>query len=158
MAKVSKDKLKALIKECLVEILNEGLAGSLSSQKTSSLITGDLSDDDEADPYTPKKVVQKMQQQQKRTIADDRRIQESKGSSVAARATNVPILQEMLSDPATLAAARNMRGASETGGGAGSTIDTSDQPGIPAEKIEALGNSSNWAAIAFAQTRRPGMP
>jgi len=152
MAKVSKDKLKALIKECLVEILNEGLTKTISESRSSSLSSDDL--DDPAIWTSPKKLA--APQQQKRIIADDRRLQESRNT--AARATSVPILQEMLNDPATLAAARNMRGATESGGGAGSIIDTSDQQGIPAEKIEALGDSGNWAAIAFAQTRRPGMP
>jgi hypothetical protein len=33
--KINKNQIKAIVKECLIEILNEGLAGSLSTQQSS---------------------------------------------------------------------------------------------------------------------------
>jgi hypothetical protein len=162
MAKMTKSALKRLVKECLVEILAEGLAdspGSLvesvqsaRSAKSSSMGLGKRSPLDEV--------------ARPRSASLDRKVAnrnfDQNVSQAVNHLTDDPVMRSILSDTArtTLQSVgnqdprlgQNSAPASMTGPNpsAGPTM-----PGDPAQIFEAIspGSSDKWAQLAFAPTK-----
>lgn len=130
--KISKSKLKELIKECIVEILSEGLGSSKLTEATSR--------------PAPKKRPAHTTQRSKAldSIKFDQRI-----NDVASTMTNDPVMQSIFSDTAKTTLQDQLQ-------------HTRNSPAIPpgadiATTTAALSSpedlfegSSNWATLAFS--------
>tara|TARA_B100001094_G_C18179304_1_gene799842 strand:- start:486 stop:893 length:408 start_codon:yes stop_codon:yes gene_type:complete len=132
MAKVSRTVLKSLVKECLVEILSEGLVGSSEKIQESK-----------------NRTVRKPQPVKKRKIVKKDIIPET-----ITNITDDPLMQSIFADTArtTLqeqASAENNPRVT-TGDSAARMADSSDPTELFGEA------ASNWATLAFSEKKLPG--
>jgi hypothetical protein len=144
MAKISKTALKGLIKECLVEILQEGLATQLMTsnppvkkrkRKLSSINSASHVIDEHADPRRRRNYNPSLDTPI--TSLSDR------VSPTIARVSSDPSIQALLEDTAattlkTQHGAENQRGPQA-------------QTDVPLESLGA--NVRNWAAMAFSEDK-----
>ncbi len=136
MTKLSKTVLKGIVKECLIEILSEGIGSD--SKKT---IT---------EHSMSKKRKKQKQSSSSRNYLDKISYQKRKPKKVTTNITNDPILNEILADTAssTLQEQLSAEGRKNTsvmvGGDAAAKIVNNTSP------EELFGeNASKWAALAF---------
>ena len=136
MAKLTKNQLKSIVKECLVEILSEGLA-------TSSDIV----------------LKTRSQTSKKRTLKDSgpkRNIRNSENFNKAAERkaaslTSDPIMQSILADTART----TLQEQAQADKRAGVNVSETAQPGKNIEDIPIFAEGSqNWAALAFSEKKR----
>ena len=152
MAKLTKNQLKDIVKECLVEILEEGLSNSMGS---SHLI--------ESSRSTPKnnKSTSRAKRQPQRKLhrhldsvsynqeaPQNDRFEESISNTVQ-NLTSDPIMASIFSDTARTTL-QEMSSAESSGQGRPSQME-SVAPGKDISDIDIFsGASQNWAALAFA--------
>ena len=140
MAKFSRNQLKGLVKECLVEILSEGLMGDVSNFSPSSAPSG-----------RTKKISQRKPTGSRRPGTESVKFGNAVNESVNAL-TSDPIMSSIFSDTAqhTLQeqiSAEGARGSSRPADAAAATVAESD-PG------DLFGDSaSNWAHLAFSDKK-----
>jgi len=145
MAKLTRSKLKSLVKECLVEILEEGISSSSSSHVMESKT-----------PHTHKTNSFKSKKKHvlKNSSLDEVRYnnnyQESIDKRVAA-VTSDPIMSSIFADTAATTLQEQInseprgRGQSMT-----SMAEAFDAPGGDISNVDLFSESSkNWAALAF---------
>lgn len=137
MAKVSRTILKSLVKECLVEILSEGLVGASNQIEESRKVK-------------PRKAIPKAIPK----VSKKRVIKEDIIPETIKNMTDDPLMQSIFADTAktTLqeqaSAERNPRVVA--GDSASRTVDRSD----PTELFGEAAN--NWATLAFSEKKLPG--
>ncbi len=140
MAKLTKTQLKSIVKECLVEILAEGLASSADVMV-------------EARQTKPSKKVSAAPKRRKNPALDEvkfNRAAESKAASI----TDDPIMQSILADTAKSTLQEQAR-ADSRGAGAVSMKETV-APGKNIEDIPIFAEGAqNWAALAFTEKKLP---
>lgn len=126
MAKFSRDQLKSLIKECLLEILSEGAGGQVSPRQRLQGKTAPAA----ASKPTPSS----------RSTNEnfDRAIDGAVGI-----VTDDPILREILGDTARTTLQKQLAGDEQSKGGAGLS---SGKDSIP---VDVFSGSGKWAALAF---------
>lgn len=134
MAKVSRAVLKSLVKECLVEILSEGLVGASEQIQESKKV---------AAKRKPAPVAKK------RKVVKEAVIPETiKGM------TDDPLMQSIFADTAKTTLREQMSAESNprviAGDSASRIVDESD----PAELFGEAAN--NWAHLAFSEKKLPG--
>lgn len=128
MSKMTKTQLKSIVKECLVEILAEGLGGNASETKKKNLV--------------------KRRKQEEKRLREHRQKFEVKVDNTVSQITTDPVMQSILQDTARTTLQEQM--SSEAPGTAGS----SHMPGAPNSAGVNLDNifdgpSQNWGKLAF---------
>ena len=128
MAKVNRNTLKEIVKECLVEILSEGLSGDGRQLKEN----------------TARKSIQKKSAPKRRLNPNFKKNTDNVVNSV----TSDPVMASIFSDTAqtTLQEQTSAENRSPVVGG-----DTASQIASQNNPTELFGESSqNWAALAFS--------
>jgi hypothetical protein len=141
MAKLNRRQLKGIVKECLLEILTEGIAAPVIEESISL-----------SETRSPRKRKQPQSSQSARKDPDfDRAVKES----VQMLSSN-PIFQDIFDDTArtTLQEHLNADPQRSTGGALSAGPLANAGNSIPVEVFDGAesfgGNSSKWAALAFA--------
>ena len=154
MAKLTKTQLKGIVKECLVEILTEGLAGGShllearntpaprrNTQSRKRMPARSQSPALDKVMYTPR---QESVQQPTQPERFDNAINETVSSL-----TNDPVMSQIFADTARTTLQERMQAESGQPG-APSMMETA-APGVDIDQVDIFSESSqNWAALAFA--------
>lgn len=155
MAKLTKSQLKGIVKECLVEILEEGLSSSLSP---SHLIEASSQPKKRRSPKTSKRNPQRTLHKALDSVVynqqdtENERFEESVNNTVQ-NLTSDPIMASIFTDTARTTL-QEMASADSAGQGRPSQME-SVAPGKDLSEIDIFsGASQNWAALAFAD--KPG--
>ena len=143
MAKVSRSMLKSIVKECLVEILAEGLSG------------GDVSELNESfslqNNISPSRKSNRIKQ--KDSFKKDKVLNpnfEEKTKQIISQATKDPIMASILEDTAQTTL-QEQNGADRPNQFTAKPTDTYSQIANESDPTEMFGNASaNWAALAFS--------
>ena len=141
MAKLSRTALKGLVKECLVEILAEGLAMDAAKSRVSSVA-----------PLTEsrKRIVKK---EPKRTKANIEAAQDRHSHLVDSLAGSDPVMQDIFNDTLrnTITAQSTV---SENSSHAQRMVhgDTATKEMISSDPMALFEGSSSWASLAFSNT------
>ena len=139
MAKVSKSLLKEIVKECLVEILAEGLTGG--DVKT-------LKENVENVSYAHNRNIQKMLPPKNTKKVTNKKFKENTKKAISA-ATKDPVMASLLADTAktTLQEQNQADGPANF---AGKPTDNASKIVSESDPSELFGESSNnWAHLAF---------
>ncbi len=133
MAKLTKNQLKSIVKECLVEILSEGLASS-----------GDIMV--EASSRKPTRTNRAAPAKAKRKpVLDEVKFNDA-ANARAASITNDPIMQSILADTAR----STLQEQAQADRGRGVSLQETVEPGKNIEDIPIFAEGAqNWAALAF---------
>ena len=138
MAKLSRKMLKSLVKECLVEILSEGIGGGRDIH-TSQL--------------RERKQLEMERQHLKRSKALDNIRFEKKVESTVGQITDDPLMASLLADTAATTLQEQANAESYPGMTPSSGIISEGAPGA---SLDVFGGASqNWAALAFADKKLP---
>ena len=148
MAKVTRALLKDLVKECLLEVLEEGIGGTSNNLRA---------------PAAPSPLINEVQRRQPRPAAS--RLQRGLDFVKTTNSTDINkssgptgnIMADILADtanntlPKMLAAEKSRGGASmvermERG-------DTATRAMVAADPMELFEGSSNWASLAFPDAK-----
>ena len=143
MAKVSRDMLKGLVKECLVEILAEGLTGGDTEELNENFSMS-----------KPKKTFkQTMKKVDKPAIASQKVVNErfeENTQKIISQATNDPIMAAILSDTAKTTL-QEQNTADRPNQFSAKPTDTYSQIASESDPMELFGGASNnWASLAFS--------
>ena len=139
MAKLSRTELKGIVKECLMEILTEGL------RETALEIN-------EA-PRSRKRKVSKPRQTNLRPAADNVRFTSAVETTVN-KVTNDPLMASLLSDTASTTLQEQINHGDK------SSLSTGGTAGIPIESPDLdifSGASQNCADLAFGSPKKSSM-
>lgn len=135
MAKVSRSMLKSIVKECLVELLAEGLSGGDTESLNESLSLRD------AIPSTAKSFSSPK-------VSNPRF--EEKTKQVISQATKDPIMASILEDTAQTTL-QEQNGADRPNQFTAKPTDTYSQIASESDPMSMFeGSSENWAALAFS--------
>jgi len=138
MAKLSRKMLKSLVKECLVEILSEGIGEKTNTHSTH---------------LRERKQLEIERQHLKRTQALDNVKFENKVQTTVDQITSDPLMASILADTATTTLQEQAQAESYPG--------MAPSPGIMSEgpqgtSLDSFGAApENWAALAFADKKMP---
>lgn len=140
MAKLSKTVLKGIVKECLVEILSEGLAGNQASLSEASL----------RKPNPPRRKEKSRKEPGNRLPVDTVSFTNAVDKTVK-KVTNDPVMAMLLSDTAsTTLQEQYSAGESSLAGNAATA-------GIPLDEsagLDIFGDAAqNWADLAFSDPK-----
>lgn len=139
MAKVSRKMLKSIVKECLVEILAEGLTGGNTQELSEGIssIKPSLSQDTFSNN---KKIVNEKFEDNTRKIIS--------------HATKDPVMAELLADTAQTTL-QEQNTADRPNQFTAKPTDTYSKAVSEADPMEMFGGSSNnWAALAFSDSKK----
>ena len=141
MAKVSRSMLKSIVKECLVELLAEGLSGGDTESLNESLSLKETYSDIEQD-FKP------VRKTSERKVVNHNFEQKTK--QIISNATKDPIMASILEDTANTTL-QEQNTADRPNQFTAKPIDTYSQIANEADPMELFGgSSSNWAALAFS--------
>ena len=139
MAKLTKTQLKSIVKECLVEILSEGLSSS-----------GDVMV--EATAKKPTRTNRAAPAVKKRNPALDQVKFDNAAHSRAASITDDPIMQSILADTAKT----TLQEMAQADRGQGVNLQETAAPGKNIEEVPIFAEGAqNWATLAFADKKLP---
>ena len=139
MAKVSRKMLKSIVKECLVEILAEGLTGGNTQELSESISSIKPSLSQDTFSNNKKVVNEKFEDNTKKVIA---------------HATKDPVMAELLADTAQTTL-QEQNGADRPNQFTAKPTDTYSKAVSEADPMEMFGGSSNnWAALAFSDSKK----
>ena len=140
MAKVSRSMLKSIVKECLVELLAEGLSGGDTASLNES-----LSLDSKA---TFKQEMMPEESKSLNKVVNPNFKQKTK--QVISQATNDPIMASILEDTAQTTL-QEQNTADRPNQFTAKPTDTYSQIANESDPMEIFGGASNnWAALAFS--------
>ena len=144
MAKVSRSMLKSIVKECLVEILAEGITG------------GDVEELNESFKGTKPKLMPRIHEEKARSsrkkVTNDSFEENTK--KAISKATNDPIMAELLADTAKTTL-QEQNGADSPSKFTAKPTDSYSRIVENNDPMELFGNSSsNWANLAFADNKK----
>jgi hypothetical protein len=140
MAKLSRSELKGIVKECLMEILSEGL--------------GDTALDLNESPRPRKRKAATVRTSNVGSASRPAQRNEKFASAVentVSRATNDPLMAALLADTASTTLQEQINHGEE------SSLRSDGDVGIPIENPELdmfAGASQNWADLAFASSKK----
>ena len=139
MAKVSRSMLKSIVKECLVELLAEGLSGGDTSSLNESLTsTNSTSNFKQA----------AMPTQSSKKVVNERF--EDNTNKVISQATNDPIMASILQDTAKTTL-QEQNGVDRPNQFTAKPTDTYSQIASESDPMEMFeGAANNWASLAFS--------
>lgn len=139
MAKVTRSVLKELVKECLVEILSEGLINS----------SEDLRESKKRKPKKTSRIDESVFVERKKMLRKNIRAQENAVKSRVSNITQDPIMQDILADTAATTFKEQPLGESKS--------KRDYVPGDAAAKAvydneleDLFEGSENWASLAFS--------
>ena len=139
MAKLTKNQLKSIVKECLVEILSEGLATS------ADMIV-------EAKKESPLRKASRPSGRPKRRSALDEVKFNNAAEHRAASITDDPIMRSILADTAKT----TLQEQAQADRGQGVSMQETAAPGKNIEDIPIFAEGAqNWAALAFTEKKLP---
>jgi len=140
MAKVSRKMLKSIVKECLVEILAEGLTGGNSQELNESISSVKPTRSLDRNFSNNEKVVnEKFEDNTKKIIS---------------HATKDPVMAELLADTAQTTL-QEQNGADRPNQFTAKPTDTYSQIASESDPMDLFGGSSNnWAALAFSDSNK----
>ena len=127
--KMSRSKLKSIVKECLVEILAEGLEGSTSK-------------------LNERKNLEARRLNEERALQERRRKLETSIESTVSNLTDDSIMQSILADTARTTLQEQMSHESQ-----GPGMSNGGAPGINLDKIFSE-SANNWSKLAFSEKKR----
>jgi hypothetical protein len=135
MAKISKKQLKSVVKECLVELLSEGLESNLAS----------LSSKKQA-------AVQRKQEEQR--LAEHRQRFEVNVDNAVSHVTDDPVMQSILQDTARTTLQE------QTSNDKSSRSSMSSAPGTAGIDLDTIFQEpkNNWSKLAFDKGRAGNIP
>jgi len=140
MAKVSRKMLKSIVKECLVEILAEGLTGGNSQELNESISSVKSTRSLDSNFSNNEKVVNEK-------FEDNTR-------KVISHATKDPVMAELLADTAQTTL-QEQNGADRPNQFTAKPTDTYSQIASESDPMDLFGGSSNnWAALAFSDSNK----
>jgi len=144
MSKLSRTELKNIVKECLVEILSEGLASTSKAKYSKQSI---------AEGTTRR--TKNKQQSQKRSYLDNIKFApnnaENKKELMTVNLTSNPILNEMLADTKATTLQEQLSAEGRKGLNVSVAGDKASKIVSKSTPEELFGkNSSKWAALAFS--------
>ena len=141
MAKMTRDKLKTIVKECLVEILAEGLS-SEGSQISASL-----------NESSKRQRKERIKQEEAR-LSQHRQKFEVKVEDTVSHVTSDPIMQSILADTAKTTLQEQMQHEGPNAPTASGLVSEGSPsgPGINLDEIFS-GPKQNWADLAFDQDK-----
>ena len=140
MAKLTKNQLKSIVKECLVEILSEGLASN-----------ADIMVEAREKPRTTRKK-QVRRKESVRSASLDETTFNRAAEQRAASITDDPIMQSILADTAKTTLQEQVHADK----GAGANMQETVAPGKNIEDLPIFAEGAqNWAALAFSEKKRP---
>ena len=135
MAKVSRSMLKSIVKECLVELLAEGLSGGDTESLNESLSLRDTIPS-AAETFSSSKVVNPRF--------------EEKTKQIISQATKDPIMASILEDTAQTTL-QEQNGADRPNQFTAKPTDTYSQIASESDPMSMFeGASENWASLAFS--------
>ena len=144
MAKVNRKMLKNIVKECLVEILAEGISG------------GDVEELNESFEEAKPRLMPRLNEQKSRPSKkkqENNKFEENTQRAIS-KATNDPIMAELLADTAKTTL-QEQNGADSPGKFTAKGSDTYSKIVESNDPMELFGNSSsNWAHLAFADNKK----
>ena len=144
MAKVSRSMLKSIVKECLVELLAEGLSGGDMSSLNESLNI-------ESKATFNQKTMSKERKSSNRVVNPDF---EQKTKQIISHATKDPVMAELLADTAQTTL-QEQNTADRPNQFTAKPTDTYSKAVSEADPMEMFGGSSNnWAALAFSDSNK----
>ena len=140
MAKVSRKMLKSIVKECLVEILAEGLTGGNSQELNESISSVKPTRSLDRNFSNNEKIVNEK-------FEDNTR-------KVISHATKDPVMAELLADTAQTTL-QEQNGADRPNQFTAKPTDTYSQIASESDPMDLFGGSSNnWAALAFSDSNK----
>lgn len=144
MPKVNRKMLKNIVKECLVEILAEGISG------------GDVEELNESFEESKPRLMPRLNEQKSRPSKKkqaNNKFEENTQRAIS-KATNDPIMAELLADTAKTTL-QEQNGADSPGKFTAKGSDTYSKIVESNDPMELFGNSSsNWAHLAFADNKK----
>ena len=136
MSKVSRSVLKSLVKECLVEILAEGLVGTNKNIQESK-----------------KRSASKVSPRPKKKTVQERNTSDEIPQTIK-NVTNDPLMQSIFADTAKTTLVEQVAADNRQRVVAGDPVSQHVDKSDP---MELFGESaSNWATLAFSEKKRPG--
>lgn len=139
MAKVSKSLLKEIVKECLVEILAEGITGGDVKS---------LKENVENVSYSQSKNIQKMLPPKSRKKVSNKKFKENTKKVISAT-TKDPVMAALLEDTANTTL-QEQNSADGPANFAGKPTDNASKIVSQSDPSELFGEASNnWAHLAF---------
>ena len=165
MARINRSSLKTIVKECLVEILQEGLSNPRASGRQQ------MSESTSRNSTSLHSKKQQKSQQRRRTSLDyiqyaseenNKKDLDSRIESSVTSMTSDPVLSSILSDTAKTTLQEQF--SAERKGPAGSAMPTAINGDAAARQAavstpeDLFGSdvSSKWADLAFASSKKPG--
>lgn len=147
MSRISRDELKSIVKECLVEILSEGLVGSANKVNESKVA--------KAAPTRASAQNRLPEPSEfRRKLAENVRVgppQPANHAKTIARVTSDPILAEILADTAntTLVQMIQAEGRPAVSG----QVDSAAMKVSNSDPMDLFEGAGSWADLAFAPKR-----
>lgn len=139
MAKLTKNQLKSIVKECLVEILSEGLA------QTNDVMV------ETSNRRSPASNKNTSGTSKRKTVVDQTAFINSTQKR-AASITDDPIMQSILADTART----TLQEQAQADRGHGMPMQETAAPGKNIEELPIFAEGAqNWAALAFAEKKLP---
>jgi len=140
MAKVSRSMLKSIVKECLVELLAEGLSGGDTASLNESLNI-------ESKASFKQEMMPEERKSSNKVVNPDFK---QKTKQIISQATNDPIMASILEDTAQTTL-QEQNTADRPNQFTAKPTDTYSQIASESDPMEMFGGSSNnWAALAFS--------
>jgi hypothetical protein len=145
MAKVNRSMLKSIVKECLVEILAEGISGGDVEELNESFSI--------AKPQkTFKETMKQTQKQQKQKVVNEKF--EQSAQKIISQATTDPVMAELLADTAKTTL-QEQNGADRPNQFTAKPTDSYSRIANESDPMELFGGaSSNWASLAFSDNKK----
>ena len=141
MAKMTRSALKGIVKECLVEILSEGLA----TEKTSSLAES-----------RKRQTKIKLRQREDARLAEHRKKLETRTTDTISAVTDDPIMQQILAETAQTTLQDQIKNEIPGKSSGGEILGPpGGSAGIDLDSIFS-GPSQNWAEMAFTESKTDG--
>lgn len=141
MAKVNRSMLKNIVKECLVEILSEGITGGNVEELNESFSSS-------KPKKTFKQEMSSVKSPAKRKVVNERF--EENTQKIISQATNDPIMASILSDTAKTTL-QEQNTADRPNHFASKPTDSYSQAVSESDPMELFGGASNnWASLAFS--------
>lgn len=146
MAKVSRSMLKSIVKECLVEILAEGLTGGDTQELNESLERRHLE--------SPQKKSRMMSEKSSSLNKVVNPNFEEKTRQIISSATSDPIMASLLEDTAKTTL-QEQNSADSPNKFTAKPTDSYSQAVSESDPMELFGGASNnWASLAFSDAKK----
>lgn len=145
MAKVNRSMLKSIVKECLVELLAEGLSG------------GDADSLNESFSLKENYINSNQGLKRKKTSSSDKVINpafKEKTKQIISSTTNDPIMASILEDTANTTL-QEQNTADRPNHFSAKPTDTYSQIASESDPLDLFGGSANnWASLAFSDSKK----